>query len=101
MKTILRRRLASLRSVKRLRAWVGLLAATCRWTFEGLAVTSIGCARAGVGRLATRHHRDKRDDSDRCRPAGAADDPDRLWERGRSRRQRYRPAARPPRWEHH
>jgi hypothetical protein len=38
---------------------------------------------------------------DRCRPAGDADDPDRLYTRGRPRRQRHRPAARPPGWEHH
>jgi putative ABC transport system substrate-binding protein len=41
-------------------------------------------ARTGVGPLATRHHRDKRDRGDRCRPAGDANDPDRLCERGRS-----------------
>ena len=50
-------------------------------------------ARAGVSRLATRHHPDKRDPGDCCPPAGDADDPDRLCERGRSRHQRHRPAA--------
>ena len=34
-------------------------------------------------------------------PAGDADDPDRLCERRRPRRQRPRPAARPPEWKHH
>jgi hypothetical protein len=33
MKTILSRRLTSLPSLKRLRAWVGPMAATCAWTF--------------------------------------------------------------------
>ena len=41
------------------------------------------------------------DPGDRCPPAGDADDPDRLCERGRPRRQRHRRAARPPGWEHH
>jgi hypothetical protein len=36
-----------------------------------------------------------------CPPAGDADDPDRLCERERSRRQRHRHAIRPPEWEHH
>jgi hypothetical protein len=44
--TILRRRLASPRSRKRLRAWVGPMAATCGSTFGGAAVTSIGCERS-------------------------------------------------------
>jgi putative ABC transport system substrate-binding protein len=39
---------------------------------------------------ATRHHRDTRDRGDRCPPAGDADDPDRLYGGGRSRRQRPR-----------
>ena len=39
--------------------------------------------------------------ADRCRPAGDADDPDRLCERGRSRRHQHRPAAQPLGWEHH
>ena len=36
----------------------------------------------------TRHHRDKRHPGDRCRPAANADYPDRLYGRGRPRRQR-------------
>ena len=39
-------RLASLRSRKRLRAWVGPMAATCGWTFGGTAVTPIGYERS-------------------------------------------------------
>ena len=41
------------------------------------------------------------DPGDRCPPAGVADDPDRLYERGRPRRQRHRRAARLPEWERH
>ena len=41
--------------------------------------------------LQPRHHPDTHDPGDRCSPAGDADDPDRLCERGRSRRQRHRP----------
>jgi hypothetical protein len=39
-------RLSSLRSLKRLRAWVGPMAATCGWTFGGGAMTSIGYERS-------------------------------------------------------
>jgi hypothetical protein len=35
-----------LRSRKRLRTWVGPMAATCAWTFVGPAVTSIGYERS-------------------------------------------------------
>jgi len=38
--------LASLRSRKLLRPWVGPMAATCGWTFGGAALTSIGCERS-------------------------------------------------------
>ena len=38
--------LASLRSRKLLRPWVGPMAATCGWTFVGRAVTSIGYKRS-------------------------------------------------------
>ena len=38
---------------------------------------------------------------DRCRPAGDADHPDRLWEPRRPRCQRHHRAARPPEWEHY
>ena len=34
------------RSFKRLGAWVGSMAATCRWTFGGMAVTPIGYQRS-------------------------------------------------------
>src|SRR5262249_22918593 len=44
-------------------------------------------ARAGVGRLATRHHPGTIDPGDRCPPRGDADDPDRLCGRGRPRAQ--------------
>src|SRR6516164_10007744 len=44
-KTIRRGSLAPLRSRKRLRTWVGAMAATCGWTFVGAALTSIGCKR--------------------------------------------------------
>jgi hypothetical protein len=55
------------------------------------AATPIRCGRsAGVGRPATRGHRDKRDLGDRCCPGGDADDPDRLCELGRSGRTRRR-----------
>jgi hypothetical protein len=37
---------ATLRLFKRLRAWVGPMAATCGWTFVGAAVTTIGYERA-------------------------------------------------------
>jgi hypothetical protein len=40
--TILLRSFNFLRLRKRLRTWVGLMAATCGWTFGGPAVTSIG-----------------------------------------------------------
>ena len=33
-------------SRRRLRAWAGLMAATCGWTFVGPATTSIGCERS-------------------------------------------------------
>ena len=39
-------RVASLRSRKRLRAWVGPMAATCGWTFGGAALISIGYERS-------------------------------------------------------
>ena len=42
----LRRSVDTLRSLKRLRAWVGPMAATCGWTFGGTAVTSIECERS-------------------------------------------------------
>jgi hypothetical protein len=45
-RTIPRRSLASLRSRKHFRAWVGPMAATCGSTFVGLALTSIGCERS-------------------------------------------------------
>ena len=38
--------LASLRSLKRLRAWVGPMAATCGSTFGGTAMTAIGHERS-------------------------------------------------------
>jgi putative ABC transport system substrate-binding protein len=38
--------LKSLRSRKRLRPWVGPLAATCGWTSGGPALTPIGCERS-------------------------------------------------------
>ena len=44
-KPILPRSAASLRSRKRLRTWVGPMAATCGWTF-GTALTSIGYGRS-------------------------------------------------------
>ena len=50
---------------------------------------------------ALAHHRDRRDRGDPCRPAGDADDPDRLCGRGRSSRQRHRRSARPPERERH
>jgi putative ABC transport system substrate-binding protein len=61
-----------------------------RWR-DGMAARG---ARAAAGpraayrgaRPATRHHRDRHNPADRCRPAGDADDPDRLCGRGRSRR---------------
>jgi hypothetical protein len=43
---LLRRRLKSLPSRKRLRAWAGSMVATCGWTFGGAAVTSIGYERS-------------------------------------------------------
>src|SRR6516162_11308220 len=53
-----------------LRAWVGPMDATCGWTSVGPAMTSIGYK--GVGRPATRHHRDRRPQEDdgplRCSP---------------------------------
>jgi putative ABC transport system substrate-binding protein len=45
-KTIPWRRLPFLRSLKRLRASVGTMAATCGWTFVGAAMTSIGYERS-------------------------------------------------------
>jgi hypothetical protein len=45
-KTIPCRNLASLCSCKRLRIWVGSMAATCGLTFVGAAVTSIGYKRS-------------------------------------------------------
>ena len=39
-------RLISPRSRKRLRVWVGLMAATSGWTFVGAAVTTIGYERS-------------------------------------------------------
>jgi hypothetical protein len=36
----------SLRSLKRLRVWVGSMAATCGSTFDGPALTLIGCERS-------------------------------------------------------
>jgi hypothetical protein len=47
-------------------------------------------ARAGVGRRATRRHPGNLDRGDRCPPAGDPDDPDRLCDRGRPRRQWHR-----------
>jgi hypothetical protein len=44
--TILRGSFATLRSRKRLRTWVGPMAATCTWTFVGPAVTSIAYERS-------------------------------------------------------
>jgi hypothetical protein len=44
---------------------------------------------------------DKRDPGDRCPPAGDADDPDRLCDRGRTCHKRHRRAARPPEWEYY
>jgi putative ABC transport system substrate-binding protein len=41
-KTIPSRSVASLRSRRRLRAWVGPMAATCGWTFVGRALTPVG-----------------------------------------------------------
>jgi hypothetical protein len=49
----------------------------------------------GAGRFPTRRDRDSRGPGERCRPTGDADDPDRLYERGRPRSQRHRRAARP------
>ena len=42
-KTIPSMSVASLRSSKRLRTWVGPMAATCGWTFGGAEMTPIGC----------------------------------------------------------
>jgi hypothetical protein len=39
-------RLSFLRSLKRLRIWVGPMVATCGWTFGGPALTSIGYERS-------------------------------------------------------
>jgi hypothetical protein len=41
-KTTRKRSLTSLRSHKRLRTWVGPMAAMCGWTLDGMAVTPIG-----------------------------------------------------------
>jgi len=41
------------------------------------------------------------DPGDRCPSARDADDPDRFCGCGRSHRERPRPAARPPEWQHH
>jgi hypothetical protein len=51
-KTILWGSLALLRSRKRLRTWVGPMAATCGWTFVGAALTSIGYERSRRSWLA-------------------------------------------------
>jgi putative ABC transport system substrate-binding protein len=45
-KTILRGSLPTLRSRRRLRTWVGAMAATCGWTLVGAALTSIGYERS-------------------------------------------------------
>jgi hypothetical protein len=51
-KTIPWRRLTSLRSRKRLRTWVGPMAATCTSTFVGAAMTSTGYERSRTSWLA-------------------------------------------------
>jgi hypothetical protein len=81
-----------------LRTWVGPMAATCGWTFGGTAVTPIGYERS---RTSWSVCNPTSSYGDRCPSAGDADDPDRLCGRRRSRRQRHRPAARPPGWEYH
>src|SRR5262249_54391371 len=77
------------RSVKRLRTWVGTMAATCGWTFVGPgndANRIQTLAQELVGLRPDRHHPVKLARGDRCPPAGDADDFDRLCERCRPKR---------------
>jgi putative ABC transport system substrate-binding protein len=99
-KTILRGNFDTLHSRERLRTWAGPMAATCGSTFVGAAMTSLGCERSR-GSWSACNPTCKREPGNRCPTARNADDSDRLCGRGRSHRQRYRRAARPPRWKHH
>jgi hypothetical protein len=97
-KTIPWRRLASYCSRRHLRTWVGPMAATCGWTFVGPALTPIGYERSCRSWSACNPTSSWQSGPRQPLPSsgGDADDPDRLYERERPRRQRHRPTARPP-----
>src|SRR5262249_3057983 len=109
-KTLLRGNVATPGSLKRVRTWVGPMARNARmdlrWAggdsnrIRALAHELVGLQPTSFG-LQPDIIPTGLDPGDGCPAAGNADDPDRLCEHGRSRRQRHRRVARPTEWEHH